>query len=106
MPTEFKPDPYATDYVEGVSRTYYQDQVQQNHSAFDDEFEFKLAAAHAKDQARHKLIRAMQDKAKEFRLNQGRLQDLEGFLSGNRFNENEKRTVDGVEGAPDDAIKL
>jgi hypothetical protein len=104
MPTSFIPGTDDTEYAEGVSRTYYQDQVRGSHSVFDSQFEFKLAAAHAKDRARHKLIKAVRDKAIEVRQSQGRLEELGGFFTGDRMVQD--REIDGLLGAPDDAIKL
>lgn len=97
MRTTVKPDG-SPEYVDGLDRHYYERQVGAA-SPFDHTHQFKLAAARAKDQARHQLVKAVRVEAAKARG------DLNA-ASGRAARDGERRSVDGVEGAPDDAIKL
>lgn len=103
MVTQIKTDTQAQ-WVDGVDRHYYEKQVGAA-NPFDDKYQFKLAAARAKDKARHEMIRAVRNAAQDARERRGVGQELGDILSGRQAT-SEKRWVDGVEGAPDDAIKL
>lgn len=103
MGTELQPDNDASAFVEGVDRHYYEKQVGPS-SPFDDTHAFRLAAARAKDKARHQLIRAVQQE--EERLRSESLSGLGDYSQEARRNTIANRSVDGVKGAPDDAIKL
>lgn len=97
MPTTVKPDGDQSSFVDGVDRHYYENQVGAA-SPFDDTFQFRLAAARAKDRARHHLIKAVRVEAAKARG---------GMISdGATARAAERRSIDGVEGATDDAIKL
>jgi hypothetical protein len=89
--------------IPGVDRHYYENQIGPK-SPFDDTYEFRLAAAIAKDKARHQLIRAVQKADEEARFNRGRLEEFADITNEVAFGTT--RTIDGVEGAPDNAIKL
>src|SRR5689334_16669910 len=102
MVTQLKPHPNVQ-WVDGVDRHYYEKQVGPA-NPFDDKHQFKLAAARAKDQVRHKMIRAVRKAADDARQSRGVGQELGDLLAGREATE--KRWVGGVEGAPDDAIKL
>lgn len=110
MATKFVPDSSSNEPdIPGVDRHYYEKQIGPA-SPFDDTYAFRLAVARAKDKARHKLIRAVQAAADEA--------DRSGFdFAGTgrgiiKYHTDDvarglvKRSVDGVDGAPDDAIKL
>lgn len=117
MATRFVPDPEAQqDIPGGLARynpRYYQDQVAVG-SALDTTYEFRVAAAHAKDRARNQLVSAI--KLEEKRLREQQLttfslsyltddfnKDFSGEAKGNVL---ATRSIDGVDGADDDAIKL
>lgn len=109
MGTRLIPDNSAVESLPGVDRHYYEKQIGPA-SPFDDTYAFRLAAARAKDTARHKLIRAVQKTATE--ADRGGF-DFEGTGRGVIKNQTDdvarglvKRSIDGVDGAPDDAIKL
>lgn len=89
--------------LEGVDRHYYEKQVGPS-SPFDETHAFRRAAARAKDRARHQLIRAIRDKEREARGNS--FTGLGDFSQAARSEVYAQRTVDGVKGATDDAIKL
>ncbi len=89
--------------IPGVDRHYYVNQIGPK-SPFDDTYEFRLAAAIAKDKARHQLIRAVRKADEDARYNRGRLEELADITNQVAFGVT--RSVDGVEGAPDNAIKL
>lgn len=102
MPIRFVPDHEPEETLEGVDRHFYEKQVPPS-GPFQDN-SFKLAAARAKDKARHDLIKAVRQKAIDANYNMGRIEEAGHFLSGESITW--KRSIDGVEGAPDDAIKL
>lgn len=89
--------------IPGVDRHYYENQLGPA-SPFDDTYDFRLAAAIAKDRARHQMIRAVQKADADARYNMGRIEELTSITNEVAFGVT--RSVDGVEGAPDDAIKL
>ena len=89
--------------LEGVDRHHYEKQIGPS-SPFDRTHAFRLATARAKDRARHKLIRAIRKKEREARGNS--LTGLGDFSQAARREVYAQRTVDGVKGATDDAIKL
>jgi hypothetical protein len=102
MTTTFKPDAAASDGdIPGVDRHYYENQVGPS-SLTDDTHAFRLAAAVAKDTARHQLIRAVRKANEDARAN-----SLTG-LGKDTISDSIywTRSIDGVEGASDDAIKL
>lgn len=103
MVTHVKPDPQA-EWVDGLDRHYYERQLGPT-SPFDDQYQFKLAAARAKDKARHLLVKAVREEARRARYNRGVTQELGDILRGRQAT-TEKRYIDGVEGATDEAIKL
>jgi|SRR4051812_15787165 hypothetical protein len=98
--------------LDGVDRHFYENQVGPS-SLFDDAHAFRLATARAKDQARHKLIRAVREeearvKAETFagvKLD-SMFNVSDDFSAEARRNVLQNRTVDGAKGAGDDAIKL
>lgn len=104
MVTTFKPDAAASDGdIPGVDRHYYENQVGPS-SLTDDTFAFRLATAVAKDKARHELIRAVQKANRDARSDLFGAQDYEAFIGNGT--QSFTRSIDGVEGASDDAIKL
>ena len=105
MPTTFKPDGGNNETLDGVDRHYYEKQVRAGGAGIDDTYAFRLAAARAKDTARHNLIKRVREEAAKARYGRSIGQELGDILSG-RQDAVENRTVDGVKGAPDDAIKL
>ena len=102
MPTRFVPDAEDNDPdFPGVDRHYYERQVGAS-SPFDPTHAFRLAAAVAKDRARHELIKAVHQADADARAN-----SFTG-LGNQSINDAAawSRTIDGVDQAPDDAIKL
>jgi hypothetical protein len=100
MVTQIKPD-NSGEYVDGVDRHFYENQVGAS-SPFDDTFQFRLAAAIAKDQARHQLIRAVRKADDDARAN-----SFTGFGNDSLMDRMSiSRSIDGVESANDDKIKL
>lgn len=104
MPTTFKADSGSVEQLEGVDRHFYAKQVGPA-SPFDDTYAFRLAAARAKDTARHKLIKRIREEERKARGDRSVGAELGDIFSG-REKLVAQRTVDGVKGAPDDAIKL
>lgn len=100
MPTNTKivPD-NSGEFVDGVDRHYYANQVISK-GPWDTTFAFRKAAAHAKDRARHNQIRAIRAEAAKAR---GDFNALSGRAAGR---DGDIRSIDGVKGAPDSAIKL
>ena len=103
MATHIKPDPQA-ECVDGLERHYYERQLGPT-NPFDDQYQFKLAAARAKDKARHLLVKAVRKAARDARFNRSVGRELTDVLTGRQATV-EKRFIDGVEGASDEAIKL
>lgn len=107
MPTTFIPQVGNEESLPGVDRHYYEKQVGPA-SPFDDKHAFKLAAARAKDTARHKLIRAVQ--AERDKAVAGQFHGTGVGVILNRTDDVARslvtRSIDGVDGASDDAIKL
>ena len=89
--------------LEGVDRHYYAKQVEPA-SPFDKTHAFRLATARAKDRVRHNLIRAIREREREARGNS--FTGLGDVSQAARREVYAQRTVDGVKGATDDAIKL
>lgn len=102
MPSTFVPDAGAGDAdIPGVDRHYYRNQVGAS-SPFDDTHAFRMAAAVAKDRARHDLIKAVRKADQDARYN-----SFTGFGKDSLTDAMSiARSIDGVEGANDDAIKL
>lgn len=105
MPTNFVPDNNQSDFIDGVDRHFYENQVGAS-SPFDETFAFRLAAAVAKDRARHQLVRAIRKADEDARFNRSTGQELGDVLRGNPDGSGIKRSIDGVDGASDNAIKL
>jgi hypothetical protein len=105
MPSRFSEDgsSAATESLEGVDRHYYEKQIGPS-SPGDNTQAFKLAAAVAKDRARHELIKAI--RVEDARLRGDSIVGIGDFSGEARANVYANRTVDGVRGASDDAIKL
>lgn len=114
--TTFQPGNQAVETLDGVDRHFYEKQIGPA-SPFDDTYAFRLAAARAKDTARHKLINRIRQEERKARANRsigaeigdivsGHEGDARAFLESERRDIIARRTIDGVEGAPDDAIKL
>lgn len=89
--------------LDGVDRHYYEKQVGPS-SPFDETWAFRHAAAVAKDRARHNFIRAIRDKEREIKGNS--FTGVGDFSDAARREIYAQRSVDGVKGATDDAIKL
>lgn len=102
MAISFLPDPDAPDDIPGVDRHFYENQVPPSTTWSDTSF--KQAAAAAKDRARYELIKAVQQANLERLTDAGRLEELGSFISGEQVQWT--RSIDGVEGAPDNDIKL
>lgn len=101
MGTKFVRDNDTSDFVDGVDRHFYENQVGPS-SPFDTTHDFKLAAAVAKDKARHQMIRAVR-KADE----DARAGSFSGFGNDSLMDSmSVSRSINGVEGAPDENIKL
>jgi hypothetical protein len=99
--TKFVPDNDTSDFVDGVDRHFYEKQLGAK-SPFDTTYDFKLAAAVAKDKARHQMIRAVREadaKARNESFSGFGNDSLTGAMSVSR-------SIDGVEDAPDENIKL
>ena len=115
MATKVVPDGDESAFVEGVDRHYYRRQVGPS-SPFDNTHAFRLAAAIAKDKARHKLIKAVRKEEQRIKSERGVFQEFSDrannpggdadYSKQARRNVLANRTVDGVKGASDDAIKL
>lgn len=104
MPTRFEPGNSASvEQLEGVDRHYYEKQVGPS-SPFDSTHAFRLAAAIAKDRARHELIKAIRAQEREARGNS--FTGLGDVSPAARSEVYAQRAVDGVKGATDDSIKL
>jgi hypothetical protein len=116
MAVTFIPDPQQdnTPSGDGYNKHLYADAVQPG-SIWDTTYEFRRAAAAAKDTARNQLRHAI--KLEEQRLLEQQLTTLSGsyltsdpfssdFSGQARSNVMVTRSIDGVEGAPDNAIKL
>lgn len=103
--TRFVPDQDTDPAISGVDRHFYERQVGAA-SPFDATHAFRLAAARAKDKARHELIRAVQKADEDARQNRGLGRELGDVLAGNPTGAVTTRTIEGVAGASDDAIKL
>lgn len=98
--------------IPGVDRHYYEHQLgprgPQGHfdlspgSIFDDSYPFRLAVARAKDEARHQLIRAIKDADRDARAASFTGFGNQGLLDSISIS----RSIDGVEGIPDNDIKL
>lgn len=95
--TKHVPDSNSGEYAEGVDRHYYANQVVSK-GPWDTTFAFRKAAAHIKDRARHNQIKAIRAEAAKAR---GDFNSLSG-----RAASRDQRSIDGVKGAPDSAIKL
>lgn len=100
MPVKYEPDRDTVDPIPGVDRHFYRNQVLANSSSSGETLAFQLAAADAKDRARHEMIKAVRAEAAKA---SGNFNTLSGRAAAT---DNERRTIDGVTGAPDDAIKL
>lgn len=101
--SRFVDDAGAGGDLEGVDRHYYENQVGAA-SPLDEAHAFRLAAARAKDRARHDLIRAIRAKEREARGDTfGGFGQVTPAARGEIY---AQRTVDGVKSATDDAIKL
>jgi hypothetical protein len=113
--TKYIPDPEQPDDV-GTTHSWnhklYRDQVGSG-APWDTTFAFRYAVAHAKDRARNELIKTVRREAR--RLQEESRSNLTTFLkddSLSSFNDQAKdsvltqRKIDGVDGLPDDAIKL
>lgn len=101
MPVNLKPDSDQSDFVDGVDRHFYQNQVGPS-SPFDDTHGFRLATAIAKDRARHQLIRAVRKADQDARYNSFTGLGNDSISDVTSIS----RSIDGVERAPDEAIKL
>lgn len=104
MATRFMAGNDSSGRLEGVDRHFYEKQIGPA-SPFDDTHAFRLAAARAKDTARHKLIKRIREEEAKARYGRSVGAELGDILSG-RQDVISQRTVDGVKGASDDAIKL
>lgn len=101
MPVTIKPDGDQSGFVDGVDRHFYENQVGPS-SHFDDTHAFRLATARAKDKARHQLIKAIQKADQDARYN-----SFTGFGADSISDATSvSRSIDGVERASDEAIKL
>jgi hypothetical protein len=115
--TKYIPDreePSEVGAVHSWNHKYYRNQVQAG-APWDTTFAFRYAVAHAKDRARNELIRAIRMEAQrlqeESRTTLGidyltRNDDLASFDNQAKSNVLAQRKINGVEGAPDDAILL
>lgn len=104
MATRFVPDTNSNDPdIPGVDRHYYENQIGAA-SPFDDTYAFRLAVARAKDEARHQLIKTIKKTAEGAASDRGVLEEAKSFSSGERVTWT--RSIDGMEGAPDNDIKL
>lgn len=113
MGTTFIPDPQIQSNGRVVTHNdhFYRDQVTGG-GPFDTSFAFRWATASALDKARNNLIDAVGNEARQLRQEQA--STLSGFVSDGatdfraevNANVMATRSIDGVEGAPDDAIKL
>lgn len=107
MPTRLVPDNDTEAALPGVDRHYYEKQIGAG-SPFDETYAFRLAVARAKDDARHKLIRAVQ--AERDKADAGQFYGTGQGVILNRTDDVArslvKRSIDGVDGAPDNDIKL
>jgi hypothetical protein len=101
MATKLVPDNNSSDFVEGIDRHYYQNQVGPA-SPFDTTHAFRLAAAIAKDKARHQMVRAVREADRK-----ARSESFTGFGNDSLMGAmSVSRSINGVEGAPDENIKL
>lgn len=89
--------------IPGVDPHYYEKQIGPA-SPFDDTYEFRLATARAKDAAREQLIDAIRKADTDARYNMGKFEEFRNISNEVAFGTT--RTIDGVEGLPDNAIKL
>jgi hypothetical protein len=112
--TKLQPDTDSSEAIEGIDRHYYANQVVSG-GPWDRTYPFRMAAAHAKDRARHHLLKAiwMEEQRLASQTFTGGLALTSGvsivradFSQQARANVLANRTVDGVKGASDDAIKL
>ncbi|MBR1198829.1 hypothetical protein JQ574_22795 [Bradyrhizobium sp. AUGA SZCCT0158] len=115
MPVKFIPgqdDPAAD--LDGVDKHYYRNQVGPS-SPFDTTHAFRWAEARAKDRARHNLIRAVRKEEQRLRnetfaggvrVDSSLNVVVDDFSAEARQNVLNNRTIDGIAGAKDDAIKL
>lgn len=102
MATKLLPDNDTSDFVDGVDRHFYEKQVTGSSSPFDGTYEFRLATARAKDKARHQMIRAVHAAD-----HQARADSLGGFGNDSLLDSmSVSRSINGVEDAPDENIKL
>lgn len=102
MPVKFIPDDNDSDPdIPGVNRHFYEEQVG-SASPFDDTWAFRVATARAKDEARHKLIKAVQEADQQARYN-----SFAGFGNDSLTESmSVTRSIDGDERAPLDSINL
>lgn len=114
MPSSFVPDNEAVPSGADWDPTYYRRRVERG-ADWDTTYAFRLAEAAAKDSARNQLIAAI--RLEEKRLQEQALTTLgtdyltretqrAAFAGQARANVYAQRTVDGVKGATDEAIKL
>lgn len=115
MPSRLVPDPgqleQVVDDMGHVSNNYdphfYEKQVQRG-AAWDTTYAFRLATAKAKDRARNQLARAVQSEARQAQWKAagglGGFRDFNSVLG--EAHAKVKRSINGVEGAPLDDIKL
>lgn len=102
MATKIIPDNGTSDFVDGADRHFYEKQVTGSSSPFDPTYDFRLAAAMAKDKARHQLIRAVRDAD-----HQARADSLTGFGNDSLIGSMSiSRSINGVEDTLDENIKL
>ena len=109
----FVPDPRGNDlggeFVD-VNRHYYRDQCRAQAGQWFPTIEGQakaatdLAVANAKDDARHELIKAL--RKEEQRLRTETFTGIGNFAEQARANVYKNRSVDGIEGLPDNDIKL
>jgi len=102
MAIRFVPDADSGDPdIPGVDRHFYENQALAS-GGLDNAFE--IATARAKDEARHQLIKAVKITAERSEADIGRFDEAASFLSGERLAWT--RVIDGIEGAPDNDIKV
>jgi hypothetical protein len=113
VPDRNRPDDLGL--VHGWNHRYYRDQVKsQGIFAYDFSFRFRFAAAEALDYARNELIAAVRAEANRIRDESyttlgldylWRDHEIGSFDAQAQQNILTQRSINGVNGAPDDAIK-
>lgn len=107
MPSTFIPDSDGFDYADGLDAHYYQNQVPPSGPL--DDRSFEMAAARAKDKARHQLVKRVRVERQRVRDERGlsKVAEFGAMLQyGDASHVDVTMSVDGVPASSDDAIKL